>query len=124
MGKLQEESGRKKRTRKTLRPLFDVVLIRHDKDLDKTEGGILLPDNAKIPTLTGVIAAVSEKMRDNRHDFPFQEGDKVVYDTRERVPYDLDPRNNYYLVNVEHLLAVVEEEEIEDDEEEAQRDAD
>ncbi len=112
------EMIKKRKTRKTIRPIYEMVLIRHDKDQDKTEGGILLPDTAKIKTSTGVVAAMTERMKDNEHDYPFKEGDRVMYDLRERIPYNSDPNDQHYLVKAEFILGVIEEEEIEDDEEE------
>ncbi len=97
---------------KSVTPINNMVLINHDKDADRTAGGILLPDNSHIPVLTGIIAAMPEAMKENHHEYPFSEGDRVVYDIRDRVPYNFDPHNNYYLVDARRILGIVHEEEI------------
>lgn len=108
-------NGKNKKTIKTIIPVNDMVLVRHDKDQETTAGGIILPDTAKIPVLTGIIIAMTENMKENRHDYPYEEGDRVVYDTRESVPYTLDPRDKHYLVHYRKILGVVKEEEIDID---------
>lgn len=110
-----------KKKRKTIRPLGEMVLIRHDKDKGVTDGGILLPDTAKERLLTGRVVAIPERMREDQLTYPFEELDWVLYDVREGIPVSLDPRNTDYLVPAEYLYAVVEEEEVEVPDEVAER---
>ncbi|MCK5272872.1 MAG: hypothetical protein KAJ52_09845, partial [Sedimentisphaerales bacterium] len=46
----------------TVEPIGKRVLIRKDKDKKETKGGIRLPDNIEIPTITGRIVAVSAEI--------------------------------------------------------------
>lgn len=114
--KRTDPSRPKPKIRRVVRPLFDMVLIRQDEKEDVTEGGILLPDSAKQNTLTGTVATMPDKMKENRMDYPFEEGDKVIYDIRQRVPIKFDPRNKYYLVEYTAILGVVIEEDIDPNE--------
>ena len=46
----------------TVEPIGKRVLIRKDEDKKQTKGGIQLPDNIEIPTITGRIVAVSAEV--------------------------------------------------------------
>ena len=46
----------------TVEPVGKRVLIRKDEDKKETKGGIKLPDNIEIPTITGRIVAVSAEV--------------------------------------------------------------
>ncbi|MCK5270077.1 MAG: hypothetical protein KAJ46_04800, partial [Sedimentisphaerales bacterium] len=46
----------------TVEPIGKRVLIRKDEDKKETKGGIRLPDNIEIPTITGRIVAVSAEI--------------------------------------------------------------
>jgi chaperonin GroES len=46
----------------TVEPIGKRVLIRKDEDKKETKGGIKLPDNIEIPTITGRIVAVSAEV--------------------------------------------------------------
>jgi len=105
-----------RKPRRTIRPINDMVLIRHDKAEAETSSGILLPDSARIEVLTGIVVAMPDKMKEDHLEYPFKEGDRVVYNTRERIPYNLDPRDPHYLVNYKFILGVVEEELPDEDE--------
>ena len=47
-----------------LRPLDDRVVVLPDEPLDRTEGGILLPDTAKERPMTGTVVAVGPGRQD------------------------------------------------------------
>lgn len=86
-------------------PIGERVLIRHDEFKGVTKSGIILPDTAKIPVLTGRILAVGEAVDKVR--FPISIYDKIIYDPRQRIPVDLDQDNKLFLINIEDVLAVV-----------------
>jgi len=46
----------------TVEPIGKRVLIRKDEDKKETKGGIKLPDNIEIPTITGRVVAVSAEI--------------------------------------------------------------
>lgn len=86
-----------------------MVLIYHDEDLNKTLGGIILPDSEKIRVLTGRIVAIPEKMENDSIEYPFKRDDRVIYDTRERIPVELMPDNRYFLVDYQFIYGIVQE---------------
>jgi chaperonin GroES len=46
----------------TVEPIGKRVLIRKDQDKKETKGGIKLPDNIEIPTITGRIVSISTEV--------------------------------------------------------------
>ncbi|MCC7424944.1 MAG: co-chaperone GroES, partial [Planctomycetaceae bacterium] len=52
-------------------PLGKRVLIRKDESRQKTRGGIVLPDQAEIPTITGRIVEISVHV-ERDEDFPIR----------------------------------------------------
>lgn len=101
-----DQTRRQSSKKRKLRPLNEMVLIRQDKDKEKTSGGIILPDSAKIPTLTGIVVAVPENV--NEFECPIRELDTVIYDTRYQVPVDLEPGNQFYLIPFQYIYGVFE----------------
>ncbi|XP_019879037.1 10 kDa heat shock protein, mitochondrial-like [Aethina tumida] len=68
-------------TLKTLRPLFNRVLIRKHDAPKETEGGIVLPDNLKGKCIKGTVVAVGPgTMRDSGFQVPIsvKPGDDVL----------------------------------------------
>jgi chaperonin GroES len=97
------------RTRTTkleiVEPLGNRVLIRKDADKKQTKGGIQLPDNIEIPTITGRVVAVSHQV-DNDDDFPLKRYDKVLFNPKHAIPVDFEGDNKLFVVPVEDVVAV------------------
>jgi len=89
----------------TVEPLGKRVLIRKDEDKRRTKGGIQLPDNIEIPTITGRIVAVSAQI-DRDDDFPIQQYDKVLFNPKHAIPVDFEGDNRLFVVPVEDVVAV------------------
>ena len=53
----------------TVEPIGKRVLIRKDEDKKQTKGGIQLPDNIEIPTITGRVITISAEV-ENSPDIP------------------------------------------------------
>lgn len=81
------------------------VLIRKDEDKKQTKGGIQLPNNIEIPTITGRIVAVSAQI-DRDEDYPIQQYDKVLFNPKNAVPVDFEGDNRLFVVPVEDVVAV------------------
>jgi len=95
-----------KRTKlETVEPLGKRVLIRKDEDKKQTKGGIALPDNIEIPTLTGRVVSVSHQIA-NDDDFPIAQYDKVLFNPKNSIPVDLEPGNQLYVVPIDDVVAV------------------
>ena len=60
-----------KKTLEIVEPIGKRVLIRKDEDKKQTKGGIQLPDNIEIPTITGRIITISAEV-ENSPDIPLR----------------------------------------------------
>jgi len=65
----------------TVEPIGKRVLIRKDEDKKQTKGGIQLPDNIEIPTITGRIVEVSAEI-ENLPEIPLEKYDKILFNPR------------------------------------------
>ena len=97
---------------KTRKPVFEYVepignrvLVRKDEPKRETKGGIALPDQAEIPTITGRIVTISAQV-ENDEDVPLRQYDKILYHPKAAIPVDFDPDNQLFVVPVEDVLAV------------------
>lgn len=86
-------------------PLGPRILIRKDQSRQQTKGGILLPDQAEIPTITGRVVEVSVEV-DNDDEFPVAKYDKVLFHPKNAIPVDLEPDNVLFVVPVDDVVAV------------------
>ena len=86
-------------------PLGKRVLIGKDADKKTTKGGIQLPDNIEIPTITGRIVAVSAQVEHDA-DFPIRQYDKVLFNPKHAIPVDFEGDNQLFVVPVEDVVAV------------------
>lgn len=86
-------------------PLGMRILIRKDESRQKTRGGIVLPDDAEIPTITGRVVEISVQM-DRDDDFPIRKYDKVLFHPKNAIPVDFETDNLLYVVPAEDIVAV------------------
>ncbi len=86
-------------------PLGMRILIRKDESRQKTRGGIVLPDDAEIPTITGRVVEISVQVERDA-DFPIRKYDKVLFHPRRAIPVDLESDNKLFVVPVEDVCAV------------------
>lgn len=86
-------------------PLGMRVLIRKDESRQRTKGGIVLPDQAEIPTITGRVVEVSVQV-DRDADFPIEKYDKVLFHPKNAIPVDFEQTNLLYVVPIEDVVAV------------------
>ena len=92
-------------TFETDEPVGKRVLIRKDEDKKRTKGGIQLPDNIEIPTITGRIVAISTEI-ENTPEIPLQKYDKVLFNPKGAIPVDFEGDNRLFVVEVENVVAV------------------
>lgn len=81
------------------------ILIRKDESRQRTRGGIVLPDQAEIPTITGRVVEISRQVERNE-DFPIRKYDKVLFHPKHAIPVDLEPDNLLYVIPIEDVVAV------------------
>ena len=86
-------------------PIGKRVLIRKDEDKKQTKGGIQLPDNIEIPTITGRIVAVSAEVEVSS-EYPLRQYDKVLFNPKGAIPVDFEGDNRLFVVEVENVVAV------------------
>ncbi|UCF44043.1 MAG: co-chaperone GroES [Planctomycetota bacterium] len=89
----------------TVEPIGKRILIRKDEDKKETKGGIKLPDNIEIPTITGRIVAISAEV-DSTPELPLQQYDKVLFNPKGAIPVDFEGDNRLFVVEVENIVAV------------------
>jgi len=89
----------------TVEPIGRRVLIRKDADKKQTKGGIQLPDNIEIPTITGRIVSVSAEV-DISEELPLRQYDKVLFNPKGAIPVDFEGDNRLFVVDVENVVAV------------------
>lgn len=88
-----------------IEPMGKRVLIRKDDDKKTTKGGIQLPGNIEIPTLTGRIVSVSAQLEKDEN-YPIRQYDKVLFNPQNAVPVDFEGDNRLFVVPVENVVAV------------------
>lgn len=89
----------------SVEPLGRRLLIRKDESRQKTRGGIVLPDKAEIPTITGRIVEVSAQI-ERDVDFPVRKYDKVLFHPKNAIPVDFEADNLLFVVPIEDVVAV------------------
>ncbi len=92
-------------------PLGKRILIRKDGSKHRTKGGIVLPDQAEIPTITGRVVEISVQI-ERDHDFPVKKYDKVLFHPKNAIPVDLESDNVLYVVPIEDVVAVFRRSEV------------
>ena len=98
----------------TIEPVGQRVLICKDDERRTTKGGIHLPDEAKIPVITGRIVALSTQI-ENDPDYPLSQYDKVILDPSNSIPVDFERDNKLFVIPVEDIVAVMRKGEPADD---------
>jgi|HubBroStandDraft_6_1064221.scaffolds.fasta_scaffold78319_3 chaperonin GroES len=86
-------------------PVGKRVLVRKDESRQKTRGGIVLPDAAEIPTITGRVVEVSVRVARDE-DFPIRKYDKILFHPKNAIPVDFEPDNLLFVVPIEDVVAV------------------
>ena len=86
-------------------PIGPRVLVRKDEPKRQTKGGIALPDQAEIPTITGRIVTVSTQVAHDE-DVPLRQYDKILFHPKNAIPVDFEPDNQLFVVPVEDVVAV------------------
>jgi len=86
-------------------PLGPRILIRKDESRHETRGGIVLPDKAEIPTITGRVVEISVEV-ENNEDFPVRKYDKVLFHPKRAIPVDFESDNLLFVVPIEDVMAV------------------
>jgi chaperonin GroES len=97
-------------------PIGARVLVRKDDPKRETKGGIVLPDQSEIPTITGRIVAISSQV-ENDPDIPLRQYDKILFHPKNAIPVDFESDNQLFVVPAEDVVAVFRREKPKEDEE-------
>ena len=100
----------KKRTKVTLQPLGDKVVVERDSTEEKTAGGIYIPDAAKDKPARGTIIAVGTgKLLDDgtRGKMQVKKGDRVLFTSYAPETIKLDD-DELLLMSETDILAVID----------------
>ena len=97
------------KTKLSVRPMGDRVIIAALAQEEKTKGGIILPDTAKEKPQQGEVVAVGKgKMTDSgeMHEMTVSPGDKVLYGKYSGTEVKLDGES-YLIVKESEILAII-----------------
>jgi chaperonin GroES len=92
-----------------VKPLGDRVIIQPSQELEKTKGGILVPDSAKEKPQQGKVIAVGEgKKSDEGKVIPLsvKTGDTVLYGKYSGTNITIDDQE-YLIVREDEIVAIV-----------------
>ncbi len=99
------KTRKKKNVFEYVEPIGNRVVVRKDEPKRETKGGIALPDQAEIPTITGRIVTISTLI-ENDEDVPLRQYDKVLFHPKNAIPVDFESDNQLFVVPVEDIVAV------------------
>jgi chaperonin GroES len=100
----------KKKTKVTLQPLGDKVVVEREESEERTTGGILLPDSAKDKPSRGTIVAIGTgKLLDDgtRGAMQVKKGDRVLFTSYAPETITIDDEE-FLLMSESDILAVIE----------------
>jgi chaperonin GroES len=100
----------KKKSKVTLQPLGDKVVVERDSSEDVTAGGIVLPDSAKDKPSRGTVIAVGTgRLLDDgtRGAMQVKKGDRVLFTSYAPETIKIDD-DEFLLMSEGDILAVVE----------------
>ncbi len=92
------------------KPIGEKILVKRFDAIEKTAGGIVLPDAAKEKPKEGKIIALGDgKLLDSgeRAKFQVKKGDRVVFTSYAGTEIDIDGEE-YLLMSEDDILAIIE----------------
>jgi len=93
-----------------VRPLHDRVIVRRLDEIEKSAGGIIIPDTAKEKPVEGeIIAAGKGKIMENGdvHPLDVKAGDKVIFSKYAGTEIKLDGKE-FLMMREDDILGVIE----------------
>lgn len=94
----------------TIKPLADKIVIKVIDDVEKTSGGIFIPDSAKEKPQKGEVVAVGPgKFSDSgtREEMDVKAGDKILFAKYSGTDVKID-EVEYKILSVKDVLAIIE----------------
>ncbi len=93
-----------------VRPLYDRILVKRLKTVEKTKGGIIIPDSAKEKPQEGEIKALGKgKLLEDGSIRPLdvKVGDKILFSKYGGTDINIEGEE-YLILREEDILAIVE----------------
>ncbi len=100
----------KKKTKVSLQPLGDKVVVEREESQEKTAGGIFIPDAAKDKPSRGTVVAIGTgKLLDDgtRGKMQVKKGDRILFTSYAPETITIDDEE-YLLMSETDILAVIE----------------
>ena len=86
-----------------IKPLGDRVLLKTQKEEEKTQGGLYIPETAQEKTQEGVVVAIG----DDTDVITVKEGQKVMYDKYAGTNLKVDGEE-HLILKMDDIIAVIE----------------
>jgi chaperonin GroES len=86
-----------------VKPLADRVMVKLEKNEEKTAGGIIIPETAQEKTQTGLVVAVG----DDKEVITVKVGDKVMYDKYAGTQVKID-QDEHLIIKMADIIAIIE----------------
>lgn len=86
----------------TVKPLGDRILVKMEKEEEKTSSGLYIPETAQEKTQVGVVVAVG----DDDDEIKVKSGDRVMYDKYSGTTIKIDSED-HLILSMGDVLAVV-----------------
>ena len=110
MSTAAKEKTERKNLAKGFQPLGDRVFVTYTEELDRTSGGIYVPDSAKEKPQQGTVIAVGNgKANDDGKVVPLdvKTGDRILFGKYAGQEIKLDGQE-YFIMKEDDVLAVIE----------------
>ena len=85
----------------TVKPLGDRILVKMEKEEEKTSSGLYIPETAQEKTQIGVVVAVGDD-----EEIKVKNGDRVMYDKYSGTTIKIDSED-HLILSMGDVLAVV-----------------
>jgi chaperonin GroES len=86
-----------------VKPLADRVMVKLEKNEEKTAGGIIIPETAQEKTQTGLVVALG----DDKEVITVKVGDKVMYDKYAGTQVKID-QDEHLIIKMADIIAIIE----------------
>jgi len=89
-----------------IKPIGERVLVSHEKEKDKTDSGIYIPEEARKDKKYAIVESVGQ-MKDGS-EFPLKKGEKILYGGYSHEDFEIDDRK-MKIIELKDVVAKIEE---------------
>ena len=82
------------------KPLKDRVFVSYTEEMEKTAGGLFIPDSAKEKPQSGKVEAIGDDVKS------LKVGDKILFDKYSGSKINID-NNDYLIIKEEDILGIL-----------------